>query len=449
MNELARALVATDGSTDAGIQQCFAEVAQYSRSKNLRVFKSDQHMWVCGPDSQGPTDPRTKIVFQNSLEFRAAGHGSLWTETDQNPYRLTETASTWVGHGVLQGHMDLALKLQCLSELSPEQQAKTVLLLTAGISAEEGSATHLANRALRDDTAVVLFAPTDLRPATSLMGAAYLDIRIRWNTAERDHRERSNSEEATSTQTRFFNVDQTAQNAPAWKKNSILLMIEHLRSLPQQTAVISAESGSSFDTVPQEGLLELEPTATIGRNIGQQLIFIEDRLQSLGADQQALTMDLLERFGGTVNLGLLRTWDDGIQLGVFAPVDPNCSEEFFESHIQKIEKLLTTPEISVRCLRKIAPKQFVGSNALTAELTGTKVLDSSIADAALWQTCGFGPLQNRQGPVVVFGPGKSSNPFFGPNESISKEQLNGARTVYSRLMQREINMTPLKNSETH
>lgn len=134
-------------------------------------------------------------------------------------------------------------------------------------------------------------------------------------------------------------------------------------------------------------------------------------------------------------MGLLRTWEDGIQLGVYAPAAPHSTAGQFDSHLDRIELLLNNPDVSVRRLRRLNPTKIKETSVFDDALGKFAPAKESKQNNPIWQTFDFGDLRTRKGPVTVLGPGRLSNSFYGANESISKDQLNQARTLYSNLME--------------
>ena len=278
---------------------------------------------------------------------------------------------------------------------------------------------------------------SDLHLITAGKGMAAVEIRIPYSDEERSHRVEHNLRESTSTESRIFNGKSAHSSTPHLGESAIKKMFEYLLQLPEKIVLMEMDGGVNFNTVPANAFLEIDLVSGFKDPMARKVAVIYQTLKELETQFASYPDRTFTPPHPTLNIGLVRTFEDHIFISGSCRIPPVVTNEIYEdwmAHLKfKFESVgaefrvtdykrpYRTDENSVfvrGCLEELAEM------GLPSEIQ----TQSSTNEASLWSRIGM--------DCISFGPGAREGNIHTPKEHVDIDDLKKAVDFYRRVIER-------------
>lgn len=382
--------------------------------------------------------PAKEILFQTHLDTVEAGHFSHWTKTQSNPFNASIYNDVIFGLGTADVKLDFLCKIEAARELS-KKPMKLPFVLVGSFGAQSGmsGAIRLIRRKKINATCAFIGEPTEMHLMNAGKGLAILEISIPFSAQELTYRRDHDLLESASSQSRMFSGKAAHSSDPKGGDNAIMKMLEYLAQLPDGIAVMDLDGGINYNSVPASALLEIDTVAGFKDPILPKISRLYVSLRELETDLSRFTEDGFDPPHPTVNMGMIRTDDNGVRITGSVRLPPSVTDSDYEGWMRKLESAVHAAGATFRVkdYRKgfnTAPdSEFVrGAQSVLSAMS----LDSTLRKATMASEAS---VFSRHGiECLMWGPGQSVGNSHAPNESVKTSDLRTAIEVYKKLMER-------------
>jgi acetylornithine deacetylase/succinyl-diaminopimelate desuccinylase-like protein len=436
--EICRKLISFDCSPASGTFAAVEWLAGIAQSRGLHVEVIED---VYNDQKQAnllirPKDNRPELEFllQAHLDTPDPGPFGLWSQTGNNPYDAHIIENRIFGLGSADVKLDFLCKLEALSSFAKDTNWRLppVLVGTFGEELGMAGALKLVRKNKFSAKMALVSEPSNLQLFTAGNGIATVEIRIPFSEQEKKYREEHNLRESTSTQSRIFGGRAAHSSTPHLGESSIKKMFEYLLQMPRDLIVMEMDGGVNFNTVPANAFLEIDSFHGLTESIAGKLVDIYQTIKQLETQFLAYKEN-----PPTLNIGVLRTYEDHIFISGSCRIPPHLGNENYEQWMQKLKSVCEknnsqfrvkdykrsylTDETSPFVKGCLAELKELGLSSSIGTQTSTN-------EASLWSRIGV--------ECISFGPGVREGNIHTPQENVSIDDLKTAIEFYQRAIER-------------
>ncbi|MGZ5279208.1 MAG: M20 family metallopeptidase [Pseudobdellovibrionaceae bacterium] len=441
--EACRKMISFDSSPQQGTRELVTWLAELARERGLHVEVQEE---VFGDHPQANIlvrpvreRPSLELLLQTHLDTPDPGPFGLWTETDHNPFDATIIDQKIYGLGTADVKLDFLCKLEALSGFSQDTVWRLPPVLVGTYGEELGmiGALKLIRKNKVSAKMALIGEPSDLRVITAGKGIATVEIRIPYSDQERQYRYDHNLRESTSTQSRIFNGKSAHSSTPHLGESAIKKMFEYLLQLPENIVIMEVDGGVNFNTVPANAFMELDPVSGFTDPMSKKMAMIYRALVELETQFLSFQDRDFNPTHPTLNVGLIRTFEDHVFLSGSCRIPPIVTNEIYESWMMGLRRKCESINAEFRVTDYKRPyrtdenSMFVrGCLAELAEM-GMPVnttTQSSSNEASLWSRTGI--------DCISFGPGIREGNIHTPKEHVLIDDLKKSIEFYRRVIGR-------------
>jgi acetylornithine deacetylase/succinyl-diaminopimelate desuccinylase-like protein len=441
--EQCRKMLSFDTTPTQGTRELVTWLSQEAERRGFFVETQDeiindleQSNIIIRPSSQRPP---LEFLLQTHLDTPDPGPFGQWLDNGHNPFDATIKDNRIYGLGAADVKLDFMCKLEALSQFSLHSTWKLPPVLVGTFGEENGmvGALRLIRKNKISAKMALIGEPSEMAVITAGQGIAHVEIRIPYSEDERNYRIEHNLRESTSTQSRIFNGKSAHSSMPHLGESAIQKMIDYLSMLPDNIVVMEIDGGVNFNTVPAHAFLEMDPVSSVRDLMSGKLRLIFSKLKELEAKFRDYNdADFLPSHP-TLNIGLLRTFDDHVFLSGCCRLPPIVSNEIYEAWMNEIKEVCASVRAELRISDYKRPFRTDENSILVrgclSELNSmglpvkTKT-QSSCNEASLWSRVGI--------ECVSFGPGIREGNIHTPQEHVLIDDLKKAIEFYRRVIGR-------------
>jgi succinyl-diaminopimelate desuccinylase len=343
------------------------------------------------------------------------------------------------GIGTADVKLDFLCKLEALSGFSPDTAWRLPPVLVGTYGEELGMIGTL--KMIRKNKISAKMAligePSELQVITSGKGIATVEIRIPYSDEERQYRYDHNLRESTSTESRIFNGRAAHSSTPHLGESAIKKMFDYLLQLPENIVIMEADGGVNFNTVPANAFLEIDPVSTIADPMSKKLAAMYRALMELETQFLSYQDRDFNPSHPTLNVGLVRTFEDHIFLLGSCRLPPIVTNEVYEGWMMGLRRKCEAIHAEFRVTDYKRPYRtdensiFVRGCVAELEemgLSAKTTTQASSNEASLWSRTGI--------ECISFGPGIREGNIHTPKEHVLIDDLKKAIEFYRRVIGR-------------
>ncbi len=440
--EKCRQMIALDSTPGRGNKEVAHYFAELCMEAGLHVDFQREYLdglEQCNVIARPSKDvPKEELLLQTHLDTVDPGHFSLWTRTQSNPFNASIYNDLMYGLGVAESKLDALCKLEAVRDLKGQTLRRPFVLVgTYGAHRGMAGAIKLVRKKKIHPRWALVGSPTGMRLIIAAQGLAVIEGFIPFSEEEKEYRRRHDLEESSSSQSRMFAGKAAHSSAPDKGENAIMKMLAYLEQLPSGIAVMDLDGGISHDSVPSSAVLEIDLTGGFKDPIVPKLSNIYRALLRVHELLGEFKDDRFDPPHPTMNLGTIRTNEDGVTLSGSCRFPPTVTDQTYEQwmnvlHVACRENGAT---FRVRDYRKgfevSADNEMV--RAVRETLGQLNLHPEPVAFAGASEASVF----SRWGAeCVVWGAGQSVGNSHAPNESIKMKDLDLAINFYRQFLKR-------------
>lgn len=441
--EACRQLIAIDSTPTHGNRELAKWAAAFCRQKGLFVEEQEE---VFGDLMQSnviarPTEdrPEAELLLQTHLDTVDPGPFSLWSENGANPFDAHIIGGKIYGLGAADVKLDFLCKLEALASFGPRRSWRLPPVLVGTFGEESGmqGALKLIRKNKVSAKMALIGEPSDLRVINAAKGFASVEIRVPFSEEEMSYRYSHNLQESTSTQSKLFHGRAAHSSTPHLGESAIVKMFEAILMLPESVNIMEMDGGINFNTVPSHAFLEIDMVSSVSEPISRKMTNIYRAIKSLEAD--FLTYEDVEFYPSTptLNIGLVRTTEDDIQISGTCRIPPVISHAIYERWMDRLRQVCEENNSYFRVSDYKKPFRSDEKSLLVKgcldELRALGLHDRPVTLASTNEASIF----SRIGvDCICFGPGKREGNIHTPKEHVAIEDLEKAIEFYKKVIER-------------
>lgn len=437
-----RKFIAIDSTPSSGNLELALFAGELCREAGLKVeiqretLNGLEQANVIARPGEGPREG--ELLLQTHLDTVDPGAYGLWTKTNCNPFNASIYGDELYGLGAGDVKLDFLCKLQALIELRGARFATPpVLVGTYGEELGMGGAVRLVRKKKIAASRALIGEPTDMRLIHAMKGFAQVEIEIPFPEEEREYREQHDLGESTSTQSKIFSGKSAHSSNPDLGESAILKMLDYLAKLPDGLAVMSVEGGVNFNTVPAQAMLEIDVVGGLRRNISRRVQRVMEAIAAVERDFEHYHDPSFVPSRPTLNIGMIRTYQDHIKMSGCCRLPPIVSHETYEGWMSLLRDACEGIDGAFRVTDYKQPYR----TSTDAEFV--RVCQSQLANLGLESACATqsstteANVFSRFGmECLVIGAGRGVGNSHAPNEHVKISQLQEAVRFYKGVIER-------------
>jgi succinyl-diaminopimelate desuccinylase len=442
--EACRQFIALDSTPSHGNKELARWAAAFCRQKGLQVEEQEEVVGnleqiniIARPKSD--ERPGNEFLFQTHLDTADPGPYSLWTETGANPFDAHIIDGKIYGLGAADVKLDFLCKLEAFSHFAnrTEWRLPPVLVGTFGEETGMAGALKLIRKNKITASMALISEPSDLHLITAAKGFASVEIRIPFSEQEMTYRQEHNLRESTSTQSKLFRGNAAHSSTPHLGESAIVKLLEYMTMLPDSVNIMEIDGGINFNTVPSHAFLEIDMDSQFENPIGKRLANIYRALKTLELDFLDYKDNDFYPSTPTLNIGLIRTNEDDVQILGTCRLPPVITHEIYEGWMDRLRHACEVNGAVFRVNDYKKPFRTEATSILAKgcldELRSLGLSDKPITQASTNEASIF----SRTGvECVCFGPGKREGNVHTPQENVAIADLEMAVKFYKKIIER-------------
>lgn len=447
-----RQLIALDSTPSRGNKEAASflgklceEAGLYVEYQHESLDGLEQSNLIARPEKDIPEE---EVLLETHIDTVEPGHFSLWTRTQSNPFNASIYNDLMYGLGVAESKLDFLCKLEAArlfvgkarSGAGPisGKRMKRPFVLAATYGSQRGMAGAIKlvrKKKIRAKWALI-GSPTNLELITAGQGLAVIELFIPFSEEEKEYRRRHDMQESSSSQSRMFSGKPAHSQKPSQGDNAIMKMLAYLEQLPAGIAVMDLDGGLNHNSVPGSSVLEIDVMGGFKDPIVPKLSQIHAALLKVQSQLEQFRDDRFDPPHPTMNLGTIRTTEDGVTLQGSCRVPPTVTDQAYEQWMRILQQACQAngATFRVRDYRKgfevSSDSDLVRVASETLTQIGLKPTPGAFAgatEASVFHRLGV--------ECVVWGPGLSVGNSHAPNECIKMRDLDLAVDFYRRFLE--------------
>lgn len=440
--EACRRFIETDSTPDNGTREIAYLAAELCRKAGLNVELQneshngvDQANIIARPVSFRPDN---ELLLQTHLDTPDPGAYGLWTKTGANPFNASIYLDTIYGLGSASAKLDFLCKLEAVKSL----QGSTLRLpwVLVGTFGEElgmpGSIKLIRKKRISAKMALI-GEPTEMKLVNAAKGFAGVEIDIPFTAEEKEFRERHDSGDGATSQSRVFMGKAAHSSVPQMGESAISKLFEYLEKLPQGLAVMEIEGGISYNTVPAHAVLEIDMVGELRESMASHLSRIASAIAEVQRRFQSHADSAFDPPEPSLNVGMIRTYSDYIRLSGCVRLPPSVSDEIYEEWMEILRKACLEIGADFRVTDYKQPFRTPASESLVQVCQQELNQLGRSPDCTAQSVTTEANVFSRFGIAsVVIGPGRGVGNSHAPNEHVKIDELHEAVRFYKGVLQR-------------
>lgn len=441
--ENCRKLISFDSSGTNGTKAMGLWLAALAKEKGLfvelqeEVWNDSEHVNIIVRPL--PERPALEFLLQTHLDTPDPGPFGLWTETGHNPFDAHIIDGKIFGLGAADVKLDFLCKLEALAALKDRKEWRLPPVLVGTFGEESGmsGALKLIRKNKISAKMALIGEASDLKLITSGKGMAGVEIRIPYEQEERQYRFDHNLRESTSSQSKIFNGKAAHSSTPHLGESAIRKMLEYLLMLPENLVIMEMDGGVNFNTVPAHAFLELDPVSGFGQPMAKKISVVYRAIQKLEEKFKQFHDPDFSPSHPTLNIGLVRTYEDHVFLSGTCRIPPIVTNETYEEWMRDLQTVCKSIGGDLRVSDYKRPYRTDANSMLVrgclAEMKAMGLPEeiatqSSTNEASLWSRIGI--------ECISFGAGLREGNIHTPREHVKIDDLKKAMQFYQNVMER-------------
>lgn len=385
--------------------------------------------------------PSEEFLLQTHLDTCDPGAYGLWTKTGANPFNASiYNDDALYGLGAADTKLDFLCKLEALKDMRGSKWTlPPVLVGTFGEETGMSGAIKLIRKKMISAKMALVGEPTGLVPVCAGKGFAAVEIEVPFSEEEKELRAEHDVSDASTTQSRMFTGRAAHSSLPEAGESAIMKMIDYLTKLPDGLVLMEMEGGVNYNTVPAHAVLEVDTVAHVRETIGSRIARI---MKAINEVEKQFLQYPDEGFSPTIptlNIGLVRTYEDFVKFSGCCRLPPSVSNEVYEKWMEILRFACASVGGVFRITEYKQPFRTDESSSLV------EVCRSVLREQGLPDVCGAQSVADEANvfsrfgiPCVVMGPGQGVGNSHAPNEHVRIEQLHQAIRFYRGVLGRFI-----------
>lgn len=441
--EACRQFISIDSTPTHGNKELAKWAAAFCRQKGLHVEEQEEVVGdipqvnvIARPQSERPG---AEFLLQTHLDTVDPGPFSLWTETGANPFDAHIIDGKIHGLGAADVKLDFLCKLEALSSFGNNRQWRLPPVLVGTFGEESGmqGALKLIRKNKIAAKMALIGEPSNLQVINAAKGFASVEIRVPFSEQEMNYRQEHNLRESTSTQSKLFRGKAAHSSVPHLGESAIVKMLDAIVMLPDSVNIMEMDGGINFNTVPSHAFLEIDMVSTVESPISRKIANIYRAVKTLELEFLEHKDNEFHPSSPTLNIGLVRTNEDDIQLSGTCRIPPIITQEIYEGWMDRLRGVCEENGASFRVNDYKKPFRTEMNSILVKgcldELRAMGLNDQPISQASTNEASIF----SRVGiECVCFGPGKREGNVHTPQEHVALADLEKAVEFYKRIIER-------------
>lgn len=436
-----REFISIDSTPTQGSKKAAEFAAQFCRSLGLHVEEQiessplgDEANIIVRhkPERQG-----LELLLQNHLDTIDPGPFHLWSVTGNNPFDATIVDKKIYGLGSADVKLDFLCKARAMASInSRDFKLAPVLVGTYGEETGMMGCLKLIRKNKVNPKYALIGEPTNLSLANAAKGFVSVEIIIPFSQDEIKYRSDHNLRESTSTQSKVFHGVSAHSAHPHLGDSAIVKMLSYLDMIPESVAIMEIDGGTNYNTVPSHAFLELDFT-TVSNPVNSKIRNIYRAIQTLEAEFKNHTDDGYSPNHPTLNIGLIRTFEDHILMSGSCRILPSINQDTFDKWMDFLRQSCIKNDSQFRITDYKRPFSSSESSIFTKgcrDILSEMKLPNHLT--SLSSTNESSLIARLKVDCICFGPGLRENNIHTPNEHVSVEDLEKATTFYTKVIER-------------
>jgi acetylornithine deacetylase/succinyl-diaminopimelate desuccinylase-like protein len=439
--EQCRRFISVESTPSTGNVDAAQLAAQWCQDAGLHVTLQDgviagvaQANLIARPVTDRPDN---EILFQTHLDTTSPGTYSLWTETDRNPFNATIHGDRIYGLGAANSKLDFLCKLRAIKQVG-KKKWKTPFVLVGTYGQEIGmfGAKKIIQNEMISARQALIGEPTDMYPVLSCNGSVVAEFFLPFSEEEKGYRTEHEQAESTATQSRIFRGKAAHSSTPQLGENAIMKLVRYLNELPESITVLTMDGGTHHNIVPDQAFIEVDMSISFQNNIGKKFLRLVREMESLSTTFLNYQDAQFNPPIPTFNVGVVRTYEDGIQVMVNLRLTPSVTESALQEWRTRIRGFCQTIDVRFRT-REYKPPVVTSNDAqiVRSSLTTLESMGQSFQPTSKSTTNESSIYSGSGMSCLVIGPGSLVGNSHGPNEFNSLSQLETATAFYAKMIE--------------
>ncbi len=378
---------------------------------------------------------KSELILWSNLDTLDPGSYSQWLETDHNPYLATIKGDNIYGLGSATGKLDFLSKLQAIAECEIKNGSiSPVLVGSFGKEENFSGARYFLSQYKNKIHGIVVGEPSDLQIVNQFSGSVIIKMELLFTDEEIMLRRKSEEEDITSTQTKIFRGKSCHASTPEFGQSAFSELKKYIQKLPDNTLLLSIESGISPYIIPEEAILELDVGLSRKDTIKTRLLEFLQKIDTVFTDRFA---KYAKRYNlkdfPPYNIGYVRTTDNSLELeGTFFLTD-GITKERVKDWLQVID----VPNIKLSIAAFKASSKIPEDHSLVQN-TKSILQEFGSSERLLWKhkVSDASYFQIKGIPAIAMGAGATAGSSYLPNEYNILPQLNASKKIYKEMIDR-------------
>ncbi len=382
--------------------------------------------------------PESEFLLQTRLDTCDPGNYALWTKTGANPYNASIYTDTIFGLGAASAKLDFICKLKALSELrGATWRLPTVLVGTYGEELGMAGAIKLIRKKKIAAKMALVGEPTELNLIAAGKGFAGVEIEIPFSDEEKTFRDQHDTGDGTTTQSRVFIGKAAHSSVPQAGESAIHKLLDYLTKLPSGLAVMEIEGGTSYNTVPAHAVLEIDMVGDLRGSMASKIARVVAAIVEVEKKFEAYPDPEFDPPSPSLNIGMIRTYEDYIKLSGCCRLPPTVSDAVYEEWMKVLRGACSEVGAVFRVTDYKQPFRTNVNEPLV------KICQEELGKLGRSPRCGAQSVANEANvfsrfgiACAVIGPGRGVGNSHAPNEHVKIEELNEAVRFYKGVLER-------------
>lgn len=440
--ESCRQFIAIDSTAEQGSLPAARFVTQLAESMGLQAelqLEAHSDLEEANVIVRPATSSRDReVMFQNHLDTVNPGVYANWNMTHRNPFDAHIVDGFIYGLGVADVKLDLICKLHAVKEFRDAQfQRPPVVVGTFGEESGMIGALRLIRKNRVRATAAVVGEASDLRLITGGLGYAKVEFQIPFTEEELNYRVHHDLDESTSSQSKLFNGKAAHSSTPHLGESAIRKMLDYLLMLPEDLAVMQIEGGVSFNTIPAQAFLEVDPVSGFREPMARRIATIYRAILDLESEFLRYEDPRFKPAHPTLSIGKVRTRRDHVYISGICRISPMITNQVYDGWMAQLQKTCEKVQASFRVTDYKKPYQADLASPLVAAarsslrelgLNSDPINQSSTNEASLFSRVGM--------ECIAIGAGARDGNIHCPNERVAIEDLKRSVQFYRKMIER-------------
>lgn len=440
--ELCRSFTSIDSSISHGTKEISSYAHELAQAHGLHseIFYENYN----GVDNANvmitpvPFTGGKNILLSARLDTPDPGEYGRWVKNGANPFSASINGNEIYGLGIADAKADFVCKLAALKNTNKKKFSKAYPILLGTFGGASGAgAIRMARRKKMQIEKVLVGAPTQMTLASKGPGYAKVEIRIPFTEKEKKYRSVHDSAEGSVSQNKLFSRSKDALVGDMFLNNPILKLMEYLKKLPEGTAIISVDGGTSSESIPDTAYLELDLVEGMEDGILHRLIHIEESLRRLSIELKSVNDEDCVPPYSTITVGQIRTYPEEIKLSGICRLIPARGRDLYESWLDKLRLSCSQVGAEFQILDYKPPFATDTDGEyfkFLMNIAESMKLNPKISAAV---HCTEANVFHRLGAAVAcFGPGDLQSDNLVSQEHIFIKDLEKTREFYEQVIER-------------